>query len=100
MPSQANCALPPGFQLDQYRIERQLSLGGFSIVYLARDAHGQAVAIKEYLPNSLALRKEGETEPQVSEEHRLAFRYGMKCFFEEGRSLAKLMHPNVVRVLN
>ena len=100
MPSQANCALPPGFQLDQYRIERQLSLGGFSIVYLARDAHGMAVAIKDYLPNSLALRKEGETEPQVSEEHRLAFRYGMKCFFEEGRSLAKLMHPNVVRVLN
>ncbi len=100
MPSQANCALPPGFQLDQYRIERQLSLGGFSIVYLARDAHGMAVAIKEYLPNSLALRKEGETEPQVSEEHRLAFRYGMKCFFEEGRSLAKLIHPNVVRVLN
>ena len=100
MPSQANCALPQGFQLDQYRIERQLSLGGFSIVYLARDAHGMAVAIKEYLPNSLALRKEGETEPQVSEEHRLAFRYGMKCFFEEGRALAKLMHPNVVRVLN
>jgi hypothetical protein len=24
----------------------------------------------------------------------------MKCFFEEGRALAKLMHPNVVRVLN
>ncbi len=100
MPSQANCALPPGFQLDQYRIERQLSLGGFSIVYLALDEAGTPVAIKEYLPNSLALRKEGETEPQVSEEHRPAFRYGMKCFFEEGRSLAKLMHPNVVRVLN
>ena len=100
MPSQANCALPPGFQLDQYRIERQLSLGGFSIVYLAFDAHDTPVAIKEYLPNSLALRKDGQTEPQVSDEHRLAFRYGMKCFFEEGRSLAKLMHPNVVRVLN
>jgi serine/threonine protein kinase len=24
----------------------------------------------------------------------------MKCFFEEGRALAKLVHPNVVRVLN
>ena len=100
MPSQANCALPQGFKLDQYRIERQLSLGGFSIVYLALDAHDAPVAIKEYLPHSLALRKEGETEPQVSDEHRLAFRYGMKCFFEEGRALAKLMHPNVVRVLN
>lgn len=100
MPPQANCALPQGFQLDQYRIERQLSLGGFSIVYLAYDAEGAPVAIKEYLPNSLALRKDGETEPQVTDEHRLAFRYGMKCFFEEGRALAKLMHPNVVRVLN
>ncbi len=100
MPPQANCALPPGFQLDQYRIERQLSLGGFSIVYLAFDATGTPVAIKEYLPNSLALRQDGETEPQVADENQPAFRHGMKCFFEEGRALAKLMHPNVVRVLN
>lgn len=100
MPSQTNCPLPSGYQLDQYQIERQLSLGGFSIVYLAHDRDGTPVAIKEYLPNSLALRKEGELEPQVTEEHLPAFRYGMKCFFEEGRSLAKLMHPNVVQVLN
>jgi hypothetical protein len=100
MPSQANHALPPGFQLDQYRIERQLSLGGFSIVYLATDAEGAAVVIKEYLPNSLALRKEGQILPSIGQENVAAFRYGMKCFFEEGRSLAKLQHPNVVRVLN
>jgi serine/threonine protein kinase len=100
MPSQANCALPAGFQLDQYRIERQLSLGGFSIVYLAYDTDGTPVAIKEYLPNSLALRKEGEIEPKVPEANQAAFRYGMKCFFEEGRALARLLHPNVVRVLN
>ncbi|MDR1062340.1 MAG: serine/threonine protein kinase [Azoarcus sp.] len=100
MPPQANCALPAGFQLDRYRIERQLSLGGFSIVYLAYDNDGTPVAIKEYLPNSLALRKTGEIEPQVPSDNLPAFRYGMKCFFEEGRALARLLHPNVVRVLN
>ncbi len=100
MPPQANSPLPTGFQIEQYRIERQLSLGGFSIVYLAYDEDDTPVAIKEYLPNSLALRSEGDIAPQISAENMPAFRYGMKCFFEEGRSLAKLMHPNVVRVLN
>ncbi len=100
MATQQNCALPSGFQLDHYRVERQLSLGGFSIVYLAYDQDGTPVAIKEYLPNSLALRAEGEVTPHVTEAHQGAFRYGMKCFFEEGRALAKLVHPNVVRVLN
>lgn len=100
MAQQANHALPAGYQIDDYRIERQLSLGGFSIVYLALDGEGKRVAIKEYLPNSLALRGEGEITPNISAEHAGAFRYGMKCFFEEGRALAKLSHPNVVRVLN
>ncbi len=100
MAQQANHALPSGFQLDEYRIEHQLSLGGFSIVYLATDSQGQYVAIKEYLPNSLALRPEGEITPDISDEHMPAFRYGMKCFFEEGRALARLSHQNVVRVLN
>lgn len=100
MVQQANHALPAGYQLDEYRIEHQFSLGGFSIVYLATDATGQFVAIKEYLPNSLALRGEGEIKPLISEDHLPAFRYGMKCFFEEGRALAKLSHPNVIRVLN
>ena len=100
MAQQANHALPAGFQLDDYRIDRQLSLGGFSIVYLATDAAGMEVAIKEYLPNSLALRGEGGIKPIITADHVPAFRYGMKCFFEEGRALAKLSHPNVVRVLN
>ena len=100
MVQQANHALPAGYQLDEYRIGHQLSLGGFSIVYLATDATGQVVAIKEYLPNSLALRGDGEIKPVITEEHLPAFRYGMKCFFEEGRALAKLSHPNVIRVLN
>lgn len=100
MAQQANHALPAGYQLDEYHIDRQLSLGGFSIVYLATDGEGKSVAIKEYLPNSLALRGEGEIRPSISSEHMNAFRYGMKCFFEEGRALARLSHPNVIRVRN
>lgn len=100
MASQANHPLPCGTTLDAYRIERLLSVGGFSIVYLATDAHGNPVVIKEYLPATLALRREGDILPSVKPEKRSMFLYGMKCFFEEGSALAKLHHPNVVRVVN
>ncbi len=98
--SQNNQALPPGYQLEDYRIERQLSVGGFSIVYLAHDAAGTPVAIKEYLPNALALRREGEIVPTIPAEFQSDFNHGLKLFFEEGRALTGLDHPNVVRVLN
>jgi len=100
MPSQANIPLPEGYQLQNYRVTKVLSAGGFSIVYLAHDETDQPVAIKEYLPSSLALRREGDVLPSIADDNIATFRYGMKCFFEEGRALAKLSHPNVVRVLN
>jgi serine/threonine protein kinase len=100
MPSQANQPLPEGYPLEGYRIAGVLSCGGFSIVYLAYDAMGMPVAIKEYLPSHLALRNEGDALPSIAQENLASFRYGMRCFFEEGRSLAMLSHPNVVRVLN
>lgn len=100
MAAQNNAPLPDGLEIAGYRIVKKIASGGFSIVYLAYDAEGNAVAIKEYLPSSLALRQEGEMVPVVTKANLPVFRIGLKCFFEEGRALAKISHPNVVRVLN
>ncbi|HEY8068456.1 MAG TPA: serine/threonine-protein kinase [Burkholderiales bacterium] len=100
MSSQANQPLPEGFQLENYRILRLIASGGFSFVYLAHDENEIPVAIKEYLPATLALRTSENPAPVVPEENLPTFRYGLKCFFEEGRALATLSHPNVVRVVN
>jgi serine/threonine protein kinase len=100
MPTQANQPLPEGYQLQNYRIGKVLSCGGFSIVYLADDENDTPVAIKEYLPSSLVLRQQGDALPVIAEENLATFRYGMKCFFEEVKSLANLSHANIVRVLN
>ncbi|SFZ77278.1 serine/threonine protein kinase [Chitinimonas taiwanensis] len=100
MPPPSNLPLARGYQLLNYTIVKQLSAGGFSIVYLAHDEHDQPVAIKEYLPNALALRSEGERVLATSADNLALFRHGMKCFFEEGKTLAQIRHPNVVRVIN
>jgi len=100
MASQANQALAEGTRLDKYRIVRTLAAGGFSIVYLAHDDNDTPVVIKEYLPAGLALRSDAAQPPKIAAADLPRFRYGMKSFFEEGRALAGLQHPNVVRVLN
>jgi serine/threonine protein kinase len=94
-----NLALPTGYQLQDYEIRKVLSSGGFSFVYLARDKDKKTVAIKEYLPTSIALRTDGATVLPNADDVAL-FRHGLKCFFDEGLSLAKIDHKNIVRVLN
>ena len=100
MAGQQNAALPDGLDVGGYRIVKKIAAGGFSIVYLAEDAQGHRVAIKEYLPATLANRKSGQLQPYVTNEHLELYRVGLKYFLDEGRALASISHPNVVRVLN
>jgi hypothetical protein len=100
MVTQANTPLPEGTALQKYRIVRVLALGGFSFVYLAHDQNHTPVAIKEYLPSTLAVRVNGETHPHIAEEDFARFGFGMKLFIEEAGAIARLDHPNVVRVID
>lgn len=100
MSSTTNQPLPIGYQMQDYKIRKVLSAGGFSFVYLAVDSSDTMVAIKEYLPNSLALRTSGNQLSLPSTSAANSFRHGLKCFFEEGRALANIDHKNIVRVLN
>jgi serine/threonine protein kinase len=92
--------LPPDTLIGGYRVICKLAAGGFGIVYLAIDAGGQKVALKEYLPASLASRDPGHLLPTVPADKLSLYRLGLKSFFEEGRALAQISHPSVVSVLN
>ena len=91
-------ALQLGEQLDEYRLVRVLGAGGFGVTYLAEHIQaGNRVAIKEYLPNELAVR-EGATVHPKSSADREGFAWGLARFLDEARTLARFEHRNVVRV--
>ena len=96
--------LPHGSILfDQYRVGKVLGRpGGFGITYLGWDVNlQQRVAIKEFLPREIAVRS-GES-PEVhahTPEDKKGFDFGKEQFLREARIVAKLDHPNIVRVRN
>ena len=93
----ANC-LAPGVQVGEYRLLDVIGEGGFGIVYRARDISlDRIVAIKEYMPATLAGRK-SSNEIHVRSQHRGAFDAGLRSFINEARLLAKFSHPALVHV--
>ncbi|MDP9043473.1 MAG: serine/threonine protein kinase, partial [Pseudomonadota bacterium] len=92
-------ALVPGTRLDEFEIIRVLGAGGFGIVYLALDhVLLRYVAIKEFMPASLAGRRAGLTVAVRSPGHAETYAAGLESFFNEARMLASFDHPSLVKV--
>ena len=91
--------LPAGTRLGEFEVTSTIGEGGFGIVYLAWDhSLDRKVALKEYMPSSIAFRA-GQSEIRVrSERHQETFDAGMKSFINEAKLLAQFDHPSLLKV--
>ena len=99
MPQTHRQALPKGYMLQEYQVDRVLGAGGFGLTYLGWDtALEKPVAVKEYLPNDLAVRETNHSVVAKSRDDEDNFRWGLTRFLDEARTLARFKHPNIVPV--
>ena len=83
-------ALAPGARLGEMEILRVIAVGGFGIVYLARDhSLDRDLALKEFMPARLVGRKDGERVTVRSVADAATFQLGLKSFVNEAKLLAK-----------
>ena len=92
--------LPYGFLLNEYKVLKVLGQGAFGITYLAEDISLKLnVAIKEYFPREFASRDStNNIRPNNSQEERELFQWGKDSFIQEGHTLARFVHPNIVKI--
>jgi serine/threonine protein kinase len=91
--------LAPGTQLSNgtYTIQSHLKTGGFGITYLASDTLGRRVVIKECFPGGMCSRSSRQVQLR-SRAHMGSVASLVQRFVAEAHSLAKLDHPNIVKV--
>jgi serine/threonine protein kinase len=90
-------ALPTGAVLDRYRIDSVIAAGGFGITYLCHHVTlGKPYALKEHFPRQFAYREGTTSEVRPTDPD--TFTWALGRFIDEGRSLARCTHPNVVGV--
>ncbi len=91
--------LPLGTVLGDFTITGIVGEGGFGIVYLAHESTlDRVVAIKEYLPSSIAGRTGNQSVMVRSHANSNAYASGLKNFLREAQLLARFSHPAMVEV--
>ena len=92
-------ALPSGYRIEEYELVRVLGSGGFGITYLGYDHHlDKAVAIKEYLPNDLAVRTDNQSVLPKSTQDRADYEWGLERFLNEAQTLARFDHRHIIKI--
>ncbi|MFO1221686.1 MAG: serine/threonine-protein kinase [Burkholderiaceae bacterium] len=92
-------ALPDGSRLAEFEVRGVIGEGGFGIVYLAWDASLQRqVAIKEYMPATLAARTHGSKVLPRTDKSTETFALGLRSFVNEAQLLASFDHPSLLKV--
>ena len=91
--------LPVGTPVAEFEITRVIGQGGFGVVYEAWDhTLERVVALKEYMPSSLANRQDDGSVVPSAQRHKEAFDMGMRSFINEARLLAQFDHPSLLKV--
>ena len=93
-------ALPIGSRIAEFEITGIVGEGGFGIVYLVYDhSLERSVALKEYMPSSLAARVAGTSEVRIKTKRNAeTFKAGLRSFVNEAKVLAQFDHPALVKV--
>ena len=93
-----NC-LPVGTQLAEFEITGVIGEGGFGIVYMTFDRSlRRPVAVKEYMPASIALRGPDGNVAVRARRHQPTFDTGLRSFINEARLLAQFDHSALIKV--